>query len=118
MRDKSRPWRRRLYLFLGVQSAGVAFSQAEKHHFASVRLSLQGTREVLLTPERVFFEFFSQKAGTSAVAFSDLWAAFKELSPEDMQLYLARGGGEQVTWHCTVSEGDVLIVLWAPHVLL
>ena len=93
---------------LALQSPGgpgAAF--AERFHFSSMRWSVRGTKQVVMTCEQSFYKFVAAKTG-STPSFSELWFAFRDLNADDLKQYLsAEGAGK--TYTATMSCGDCMV---------
>lgn len=108
-KDAKKPLQDALLPTCSCMSPGRAFSQAERHHFATLRWSWSGTRQVALTKEESFVKFAqaAQSTASSVVPLAQLWNGWRETTSDQMQGYLSKQG-QNTTFSATVAPNELL----------
>eukprot|EP00971_Amphidinium_carterae_P351438 6492116-Amphidinium_carterae.3 len=98
--------------------SNVCYAQAEQHHFAHMRWTVDGTRftasrsdhvvlRVLMTSEMDLYTYYKLKNPMSEPSFSMLHNLFKAMNSQEAQAYIATGAKIQSS---TIACGEVLYI--------
>lgn len=84
---------------------GSPSCQAEKHHLATLRYSLAGTRRVILASEADLYTYMKKHNPGAELPFAMMWHAFRNFSAADVSQFVKDGHS---VYACTVAPGEML----------
>ena len=108
--ESNQPLKESLRPGVWAMSPGRVFSQAERSHFATVRWSWKGTRQVPLTKEEHFLQFVQARRPLGAqIPFVNLWNTWRDITSEYMRQYTTNQGSPS-TFTTTIGPGEALFL--------